>query len=220
MRILAIDGTGPIAVAAWENGSIGGPQILATAARAERQDADHLPAAVARCLSDAGWTPQGWDLLACSVGPGSFTAIRVCVAMARGLALAAGRPVLPVSRFEAIAARARREGIAGPLHVLIDAGRSGWFSQDRPDEDEAGPPLSRPVLPDDDGTRILVGSGENVHGIIADATDVACVAANRLARGERAVSGLELTPLYLREADARVGAGRSLLSPAGGPGWR
>src|SRR4051794_15861990 len=43
------------------------------------------------------------DLIAVTVGPGSFTGIRACLALAHGVGLAAGVPVIGVTVGEAIA---------------------------------------------------------------------------------------------------------------------
>ena len=221
MRILAIDGTGPIAVAACVARPGGEPVILASIERAIARDADLLPAGVAACLAAAGWSARSWDVLACSIGPGSFTGIRVAVALARGLAMAAGRPVLAVTRFEAIAAHARGAGITAPLQVVIDGGRGNWYVQDMGSAGTISqPPAIMPAIPQESGAGMMVGSGPGVTEVESDATDVARVAAIRLAGGEQPVQGMDLVPLYLRGADARADAGRSLLQAAGYAPWR
>jgi tRNA threonylcarbamoyladenosine biosynthesis protein TsaB len=47
--------------------------------------------------------PDGIDLFACTVGPGSFTGLRVGASTVKGLALATGRPIAGVSTLEALA---------------------------------------------------------------------------------------------------------------------
>ncbi|WP_027135264.1 tRNA (adenosine(37)-N6)-threonylcarbamoyltransferase complex dimerization subunit type 1 TsaB [Geminicoccus roseus] len=211
MRILAIDGAGPVAVAACGRGP-DGPLIAGSARRAAGADADGLPLLVERCLQQASWRSGQVDLIACGIGPGGFTSIRVAVALARGLALAASLPVLAVTSFQALADRARREGVSGPLRVVVPGGRGNWFIQDFDERGHHGEPeiLAAPpgVLPD----RTLVGSGcEGMVELVADASDVAHVAFGRHAAGAGGSPGSELVPLYLRGADAREGAGRSLL---------
>src|SRR3984885_4623281 len=69
----------------------------------ERGQAGVLPVMVRDCLHDARWEPANLDLIAVTVGPGSFTGIRGGVALAQGLAVAAGRPVVAVTVGEALA---------------------------------------------------------------------------------------------------------------------
>ena len=64
------------------------------------QDA-RLPAIVAECLSDVGYTLQDIDRIGVVTGPGSFTGIRVGVAFARGLSLALKVPCIGVTALEA-----------------------------------------------------------------------------------------------------------------------
>ncbi|MCZ4297288.1 tRNA (adenosine(37)-N6)-threonylcarbamoyltransferase complex dimerization subunit type 1 TsaB [Henriciella marina] len=64
------------------------------------QDA-RLPAIVAACMDDAGYTLQDIDRIGVVTGPGSFTGIRVGVAFARGLSLALKVPCIGVTALEA-----------------------------------------------------------------------------------------------------------------------
>lgn len=59
------------------------------------------------------------DCIAAAAGPGSFTGVRVCLAAAKGLAEAAGKPVAPVSNLRAIASCGSRE----PRAAILDARR-------------------------------------------------------------------------------------------------
>lgn len=50
--------------------------------------------------------PEEVDLLACTVGPGSFTGLRIGVSTVKGLALAMARPIVGISTLEALAVNA------------------------------------------------------------------------------------------------------------------
>jgi tRNA threonylcarbamoyladenosine biosynthesis protein TsaB len=78
-------------------------------------DADEL-------LREAGLGPADLDTLAVGVGPGSFTGLRIGLAVARGLALALELPVAGVSTLDALAA-----GAPGAVPV-IDARRREVFT--------------------------------------------------------------------------------------------
>jgi tRNA threonylcarbamoyl adenosine modification protein YeaZ len=71
--------------------------------RAERGQATLLPVMAASVLAEAATKPNELDLVACTVGPGSFTGIRAALALAHGIALAARVPVIGVTVGEALA---------------------------------------------------------------------------------------------------------------------
>ena len=64
---------------------------------------ERLMAMVDRLLQDCGWDIAHVEALALSIGPGSFTGLRVGVATVKGLALALGLPVAPVPTLDALA---------------------------------------------------------------------------------------------------------------------
>jgi tRNA threonylcarbamoyladenosine biosynthesis protein TsaB len=65
---------------------------------------ERLMAMVDRLLADCGLTVRQLEALAVSVGPGSFTGLRVGVAAVKGLALATGLRVAAVPTLDAMAA--------------------------------------------------------------------------------------------------------------------
>jgi tRNA threonylcarbamoyladenosine biosynthesis protein TsaB len=84
-----------------------------------------LPAV--RFLLEAGRIPlEKVSVLAVTVGPGSFTGLRVGLATIRGLAMASGRPVAGISTLEALAAGES----AGDVLVApwLDAGRGEVYA--------------------------------------------------------------------------------------------
>jgi tRNA threonylcarbamoyladenosine biosynthesis protein TsaB len=65
------------------------------------------------------------DFIACVVGAGSFTGIRIGIATVKGLCLASGKPALPVTSFE-LCAYNTVEPIDKPL-ALIGAGHGAYY---------------------------------------------------------------------------------------------
>lgn len=70
--------------------------------------AEQLMDVIAKALAAGGKAYADLDRIAVSVGPGSFTGVRVGVSTARGLALALKIPAVGVTTLEAIAAEAVR----------------------------------------------------------------------------------------------------------------
>jgi tRNA threonylcarbamoyladenosine biosynthesis protein TsaB len=66
------------------------------------------------------------DRIGVTVGPGSFTGLRVGLAFAKGLAFALGRPCVGVGTLEAIAASIEGDGLKA---AVIDAGRGRVYLQ-------------------------------------------------------------------------------------------
>ena len=97
---------------------------LRTAGHAER-----LMPMIAEVMAGAGLAFAELDRIAVTLGPGSFTGVRVGVAAARGLALATGRPVVAATSLAVMAHRAAEmlaatgESAARRLVVAVDARR-------------------------------------------------------------------------------------------------
>ncbi len=93
----------------------------------------HLAPLVARALARAAVRPQRLRWVAADLGPGSFTGVRVGLATAEALALAAGAEVLGASSLASLAlASGARRSLVVPL---VPAGRrdlyAGFFRADR-----------------------------------------------------------------------------------------
>jgi tRNA threonylcarbamoyladenosine biosynthesis protein TsaB len=77
-------------------------------------------------LAEAGWSREDLDAYAATLGPGSFTGIRVGLGFLRGLAVATSRPIVGVKTLEAIA---QAHGPAeGDRIALLDASRGQLYA--------------------------------------------------------------------------------------------
>jgi tRNA threonylcarbamoyladenosine biosynthesis protein TsaB len=127
ITVLGIDSAGASASAAVLRG---GDVLAARAQRMERGQAEILVPLIAQVLEEARLEVAALDLIGVSVGPGSFTGLRIGIAAARGLALASGVPALGVSSFAAIAARVPPSLRAGrALLVALDTRREDFYLQ-------------------------------------------------------------------------------------------
>lgn len=73
----------------------------------ERGHAEALAPMAERAMRDAGLAFSDLDRIAVTTGPGTFTGVRIGLAMARGLGLALGVPVIGIDTLAAIAANER-----------------------------------------------------------------------------------------------------------------
>jgi tRNA threonylcarbamoyladenosine biosynthesis protein TsaB len=86
-----------------------------------RGHAEALMPLIARVLERSGLTVEKLDRIAVTIGPGSFTGLRVGIAAARGLALAAGKPAIGLTTLAAYAAPLIAADETVPVVSVIDA---------------------------------------------------------------------------------------------------
>jgi tRNA threonylcarbamoyladenosine biosynthesis protein TsaB len=86
----------------------------------------HLLGLIDRALAGAGWTKTVLDRIAVGTGPGSFTGIRVGIALAQGIALGLGRPIVGVGSLRAMA-RTVPDTLVGTRCAFVDARRNEVF---------------------------------------------------------------------------------------------
>ena len=94
-----------------------------------RGHAERLMDLIAATLDHAGVALTDVDRFAVSVGPGSFTGIRVGVAVARGFAVATGKPCVGISSLEALGADGRASLPGRAILAAIDARRGEVYAQ-------------------------------------------------------------------------------------------
>jgi tRNA threonylcarbamoyladenosine biosynthesis protein TsaB len=114
MRLLALDtATEACSVALLtEHG------LMSESVEIGRGHAQEILGMVDRILAAGGTTLGSLSGIVAGIGPGSFTGVRVSVAVAQGLAFGAGLPVIPVSSLEALAVEAIGRGAERVLACL------------------------------------------------------------------------------------------------------
>lgn len=120
--ILAIDASiGRCSAAVWREGkAVAYRELLETT----KQSSQLLPL-IEATLQDAKLDYKDLNLVACTIGPGSFTGIRIGIATARGIAFAANIPSLGFTTLEVMA------HATGASHTLaiVNAGKGEVYYQ-------------------------------------------------------------------------------------------
>lgn len=195
-----------------------GRRVAATRVESmDRGHAERLFPMMRSAFDEAGLAPSDVERIVVTVGPGSFTGIRIAIAAARGLALATGCPVVGIDTLSGLAASIP-EPADGPVLAAIDARRgeiyAALFGRD-------GAAIVPPFVADAEG--VLARTGDRAAAIVGSGAPIlghhATVTGRRvpplhpldgpdpliLARmGAAATPGdRPPSPLYLRAPDAK-----------------
>ncbi len=174
-----------------------------------RGHAAALPAMAAAVLADAGVRPAALSMVAVTIGPGSFTGLRVALSLAHGIGSATGVPVAGVTVGEAL------DNLAdGRLHwAAVDTRRGRVFLDCGGDVRSVG--LDDLPLPDrpltvggDAGAAVaerLAGAGYDVRLGQAQ-PGPAGIAAAALRRTAAGLAPRPAQPLYVDPPEARPAA--------------
>lgn len=139
-----------------------------TSSRSWRSTVNHtaeLMPAVAHLLEAATLSVNDLEGIAVALGPGGFSALRVGMSVAKGLALASGKPLVGISTLDAEAQPYWQSGLQ--VCSMLDAGRSEVSAAlfgaggERLREDRICPPEE--VLSETDLPRIFCGEGVTAH---------------------------------------------------------
>ncbi len=213
MLLLALDTT--LAACSAAIYDCGANQVLSHQHERMRQGhAERLAGMTEEVADDAGVGFDRLDRIAVTIGPGTFTGVRIGLAMARGLSVALSIPVIGVGTMQALAANVDDNPDRLPIAVIVDARRDAVYVQIFSCKLE---PLSAPqcvkldevrqVLPVEDivivgsGTGLIIGEQQKWRASgacdLPDACSVAQIACNMVP------SDQPPSPLYLRPADAK-----------------
>jgi tRNA threonylcarbamoyl adenosine modification protein YeaZ len=224
MRVLAIDtALEACSVAILDTGQ---PDRAVHESQAmTRGHAEALMPMIARAFERAGLDASQLDRIAVTVGPGSFTGLRVGIAAARGLALATGKPAVGLTTLAAYAAPLIAADDRVPVvsaidarhgHVYLQVFGAGGLTLVKPAvmiaEDAARVSLGGPPRVVGTGAEILARAwpaGERPPVLIGNrrAPDIEWVARLGAASPE---TGAPPKPLYLRAPDAQPQAAAQL----------
>jgi len=227
MRILAVETATLVgSVALLDAGRVVGQNLVDIALT----HSERLMATIDRLLQDCRWQIADLEGLAVSIGPGSFTGLRVGVATVKGLALALGLRVAPVPTLDALACNLPFAD--APVCPLLDARKGEVYlslyrwSGSRMERQWgylALPPraaaerLEPPVIVLGDGAAVCLpfleglGAGLRVAPASHSVPSAAVVGGlgSALLESGHGVAAEVLEPLYLRPSEAELGSRRS-----------
>jgi tRNA threonylcarbamoyl adenosine modification protein YeaZ len=178
-----------------------------------------LPVMVADVLNESGLAASALDLIAVTVGPGSFTGIRAALALAHGLGLGLGLPVVGVTVGEAFADALSDIGFRrlwsaissrrGRVFLERDGMVSAFALDDLPNP-------AHPIAAAGDAA-VEIAARLAARGADVMLTDVRLPAGRYIAQvGARRYAGalpLASQPLYVDPPEARMPAGGSRPEP-------
>lgn len=228
MKWSAIDASlDAVSAAVWEGEGDPGHGTVSEVVCPERGagSRDLLPA-IDRLLAERGWSASTLDAVAVTIGPGSFTGLRIGVSLVKGWAAARPLRVIAVGTLDAVAAASGQSGLVA---ALVDAVRGEVYARVFDCRDGGVVPLGEEALtlpeawaaslPADTPIH-CVGSGAVRHAdalraalgaravIVSDlkmsaAAGALRVGVPRLLAGEETPVG-ELLPRYLRRSTAET----------------
>jgi len=189
-----------------------------------RRGLQHSPALlplIDGLLSRLGLAAADIELIACSLGPGSFTGIRIGLATALGISAGTGVPVVGVSTLDALALPWAVRG--GEVFPVIDARKGNIYTARyrggaRVTEYlDLSPAALRDLLADADRPLLAGPDAARIRTILGLAEDaVPCAdlfdpsALLRLGTEKYTKEGADpaaLRPLYLRKSEAEIAGG-------------
>lgn len=205
MKMLALEfSTAQRSVAVAETGQ--STAVLAEAVIGGETSAPAL-GLIDAALRDAGVKRESIRTMVIGLGPGSYTGIRIALALAQGWQLARAVTLLGISSVEALARRAKQEGLRGRVHLVIDAQREEFYLATYELTEAATRELeplrlapraeilrrlaANETVVSPDATQL----GPAARTAFPRASDLAQLAAGRSGQ----VSGESLEPIYLRE---------------------
>lgn len=221
MKVLGIDTSSNVATVAV----IDDDRIIAEyTLNFKKTHSERLMPMIDEMLSSCGVAISDIDLFGVSVGPGSFTGLRIGVATAKGLAQATGKKIVPVGTLEAMAYNlpycehliipimdARRNQVYTGTYIWDEEGFREIEAPDAISIEEClencgnlldvvfigdGVPVFKSIIKEKLGDRAkFVPAGSSLQR-------AASVASLALKKADEAVTCHEITPFYIRKSQA------------------
>ncbi len=218
--ILAFDSTAKVASVALMDGE---KMIAEYSVDCGLTQSELLLPMAEHCLASVRSDFSQVTALACTVGPGSFTGVRIGVATVKGLAFGKGLPCIEVSTLEALAENLR--GLKGCFAAVMDARRqqvyNALFLSDgetltrvTPDRAISLDALAGELKAYEKDGIYLVGDGYDIakrslsekgvsllntpRGLRAQSAASCCAVAKRMLDAGQTVTDREISPSYLR----------------------
>jgi tRNA threonylcarbamoyladenosine biosynthesis protein TsaB len=194
---------------------------------AGKNHSEVLLPAIGQACAGSGVHIRQIDLFACTLGPGSFTGLRIGLSTLKGLMMATGKPGAGVSSLHALALNARH--CTGTVAAMMDAGRGQlYLAYFRSDEDGFLHPLGPEAATAPQNIAdcpyeevVYVGDGAVKYAAVINSS----IGRNQLVFAENQFIGAwavgllavekyrsrdlldiqKATPVYLRPADAEPG---------------
>ena len=219
MKVVGIETSGSIgSVAVCDGNTVVGRHTFGKASNHGKEIVSSLEA----IFNEVKWKPEDIDLIAVSIGPGSYTGLRIGVTCAKTLAYGLGKPVIDVPTLDVLAGNIKDD--VKHICPVIDAKRKRVYaciysrknSKNKRTTDFLiiTPGELKDILPE---STLIFGDGvapykeifaqmkvtiiEDEKPGIAEAVDVARLGLERYEQGERCEINA-LVPLYLRKSEA------------------
>jgi len=187
---------------------------------------EKLMPAIDRLFSDAGLAVDDMDAIAVSIGPGSFTGLRIGISTAKGLSYASGKPLIGIPTLDALALNM---GFSSCLVCPIQDARKGevYTALYRPG-DNSPEKITDDIAVNPDALAgminektVFLGDGVNRYRELLmkqlgelyneaplplqlpRASNVALLALNRLGKGDTD-DPFTMIPRYIRKSEAEV----------------
>jgi tRNA threonylcarbamoyladenosine biosynthesis protein TsaB len=224
VRILAIDTSTRVGSIALVEGPLLKAQNILDIRATHNQ---RLLPGIERILTDAGWSLDDLDGFAVSLGPGSFTGLRIGLSIVKGLAWATGKPLVGVPTLDGLAANV--SFVPYMICPILDARKGEIYAALYRQGDEGIPERLTSYMaikPEEmlaliSETTVIIGDGLLSHGdylrrelgnllvlapphlSVIHASSLAWLGWHRLRSGEfEDVSSC--TPLYVRPSEAEL----------------